>query len=231
MKSTKTSVQLRYDQRIRLVLIIALVLLGFYSCSVHAQGLFKREYLGISASFGTRSFSQNSSIQAIDNARYGHIGGSLGLVYGNEVLKTRLNVLGYYSSDNNNPRTQDIYESSVTTNFYPLDLIRNNRALVHPYVSAGFSRTSVKYYGTYVDGATMTGGDEPLLGKVLHYNLQTGVGIEMRLETDRDFMHFFLEGIMEKTLARSTSQEAFSQTAPGKITSFSLGIAFGRKRF
>ncbi len=231
MKNTKAFVQFRYDQRFRLILIIALVFLGIYSCTVQAQSPFKREYLGIVASFGSRSFSQNSSIQAIDNARYGHIGGNLGLVYGNEVLKTRLNVFGYYSSDNNNPRTQDIYESSVLTNFYPLEFMRTNRALIHPYVSAGFSRTSVKYYGTYIDGVTMAGSDEPLLGKVLHYNLLTGIGIEMRLETERDFMHFFFEGMMEKTLSRSTSQETFSQTTPENITSFNLGIAFGRKRF
>jgi hypothetical protein len=227
----KASAQFNFSNHIRLAMIVIMILLGIYSSTVKAQGFFKREYLGLVASFGNRSFTQNSSIKAIDNARYGHIGGSLGLVYGNEILKTRLNVLGYYCSDNNNPRTQDIYESSVTTNFYPLEFLRTSRALIHPYISAGFSRTNVKYYGTYLDGSYSTIGDEPLLGKVLHYNLLSGIGIEMRLETDRDFMHFFVEGVLENTVSRSTSQQAFNQTTPGGITSLNLGIAFGRKRF
>jgi hypothetical protein len=231
MKAMKTSVRLNSGYRVRLALIVTMIILGIYSSTVKAQGSLKREYLGLVASFGNRSFSQNSSIKAIDNERYGHIGGSLGLVYGNEILKTRLNILGYYSSDNNNPRTQDIYESSVTTNFYPMELLRTNRALIHPYISAGFSRTSVKYYGTYLDGTSLTRDEEPMLGKVLHYNVLAGVGIEMRLETDRDFMHFFLEGVMEKTLSRSTLQQAFNQTTPENITSFNIGVAFGRKRF
>lgn len=231
MKTMKTSALfINSGYRVRLVLIAALILLGIYSSTVKAQGS-RTNYLGLVASFGNRSFTQNSSIKAIDNARYGHIGGSLGLVYGNEILKTRVNVFGYYCSDNNNPRTQDIYESSVTTNFYPLEFLRTNRALIHPYISAGFSRTAVKYYGTYLDGSHKATGDEPLLAKVLHYNLQAGIGLEMRLETNRDFVHFFVEGTMEKTLSRNTSQQAFNQTAPGKIASFNLGVAFGRKRF
>ena len=231
MKTMKTPARLNSGYHVRLALIVTMIILGIYSSTVKAQGSLKREYLGLVASFGNRSFSQNSSIKAIDNERYGHVGGSLGLVYGNEILKTRLNILGYYSSDNNNPRTQDIYESSVTTNFYPMELLRTNRALIHPYISAGFSRTAVKYYGSYIEGINNTTSEEPLLAKVLHYNLLTGIGLEMRLESDRDFMHFFVEGTLEKTLSRNTAQQAFNKTAPEKITSFNIGVAFGRKRF
>jgi hypothetical protein len=229
MKTSTTFAQ--SNSRIRLALITLLTLLGIYSCSVQAQGSIKRKYLGLEASFGTRAFNLNSDIKALNNARLGHIGGSIGFVYGNEIIKTRIRTLGYFCPDNNNPRPQDIYESSLTTNFYPFEFVRTHNALFHPYITTGFSRTTTKYYGNYLNDGNWAGKEEPFLGKVIQYNVVGGLGVEMRLETDRDFVHLFLEGMFEKTLSRNSRQAAFEKTSATGITSFNIGVSFGRKRF
>jgi hypothetical protein len=216
------------DQYIKLVMIVLLTVLGAYSCSVHAQQA-KAKYLGLEGSFGDRSFTLASDIKKIDNLRGGHLGGSIGVVTGNEILKARLKA-GYYFSNSNNPHTQDIYETSGTVNFYPLEFIRKHPALFHPYISVGTSLSAIKYYGNYLSSDPYSGQDELYLGKIVQYKALGGIGVEMRLETERDFVHFFAEGQFEKSF-KSTQSEAFNNTTTHNITSFNVGVSFGRKKF
>ena len=93
MKTTITKRNLPRDKYLRAILFILLSLLGVYSCRLQAQtrGL---KYLGFETSFGTRYFSLNSNIQALNKFRLGHEGGSLGIVLGNERIKSRIQVAG-----------------------------------------------------------------------------------------------------------------------------------------
>lgn len=229
MKTKTISNRQEYkDRYIKLVMIVLLIILGVYSCSVHAQQS-KTRYLGLEGSFGNRSFTLSSNIAKIDNMQGGHLGGSIGVVTGNEILKTRLNV-GYYFSNSNNPHTQDIYETSGTVNFYPLEFIRKHPALFHPYISVGTSLSAIKYYGNYLSSDPYSGQDELYLGKMVQYKALGGIGLEMRLETNRDFVHFFAEGLFAKSF-KSTQSEAFNNTTSNNMTSFNVGVSFGRKKF
>jgi hypothetical protein len=216
------------DRYFKLIMIVLLTVLGAYSCTVHAQQA-KAKYFGLEGSFGDRSFTLHSNINKIDNLRGGHLGGSIGIVSGTELLKARLKA-GYYFSNSNNPHTQDIYETSGTINFYPLELIRNHPALFHPYIVVGTSLSAIKYYGNYLSSDPYSGRDELYLGKMVQYKALGGIGVEMRLETDRDFVHFFAEGFFEKGF-KSTHSEVFSNTNTTNITSFNVGVSFGHKKF
>lgn len=224
---TITDRQHHKERFIKIVMIALLAILGMYSCAVHAQ-VSQTKYFGMEGSFGDRSFTITSNIAKINNLRGGHLGGSLGVVTGNEIVKGRFKA-GYYFSNDNNPHTQDIYETSGTLNFYPLEFIRKHPALFHPYVSIGTNLTAVKYYGNYLSSDPYTGQDELFLGKMVQYKAVGGIGVEMRLETERDFVHFFAEGAFERPFKTSQSQ-AFRNTSLNKITSINIGVSFGRKK-
>jgi hypothetical protein len=226
---TITDGQRYKDRYFKIIMIVLLTMLGIYSCTVHAQQKMEIKYLGFEGSFGDRSMTLASNIKKIDNLRSGHFGGSIGVVTGNEILKTRVKA-GYYFSNSNNPHTQDIYETSGTFNFYPLEFIRKHPALFHPYLSVGTSLTAIKYYGNYLSIDPYSGKDELYVGKMVQYRALGGIGLEMRLETDRDFVHFFAEGIFEKTF-KSSQSEAFQGTTNNNISSVNVGVSFGRKKF
>ena len=225
---TVTDREQQKDRYFKLVMIALLTILGIYSCSVQAQKPMTK-YFGLEGSFGDRSFTLVSNIKQIDNLHGGHFGGSFGIVTGNEILKARLKA-GYYFSNSNNPHTQDIYETSGSVNFYPLEFLRKHPALFHPYVAVGTSLSAIKYYGNYLNTDPYNSQKENYLGKMVQYKALGGIGVEMRLETDRDFVHFFAEGFFEKSF-KSSQSEVFSNTTTNSLTAINVGVSFGRKKF
>lgn len=211
----------------KLILVMVVTILGVHSCSAQAQQMRLSKYLGAEASIGLRSFMLTSGITTIDGLRGCAKGGSLGLMLGNEQVKARFK-MGYYFSSDMNPRTQEVLESSGAINFYPLEFFRKREALVHPYLIVGSNRTSIKYTYTYLYNTPYTGEYDPQF-KIFQSSVVGGLGIEMRWESDRFFMHFFGEGTLEHIYSRSTQGQIFGKTSTQGITSINLGTSIGFK--
>ena len=171
------------EQQVRMVLVAMFILAGIYSCTVEAQSVRPIKYMGFQASFGVRSFVVNSNIEEINQMQAGHEGGTLGVVFGNEAVMARIGLAGIFYANANTPRTQHLFETSISTNLYPLAMGRNARQTgLHPYMTAGFSMDNVKFFGTYLDTKNTKTAYEPYLGKISQINVQGGVGLEYRIK-------------------------------------------------
>src|SRR5690349_21712906 len=127
----------RNGKLIRLFIITLVTLIGIYSSTVNAQSARRMKYMGFEVSFGVRSFQVNSNIKKIDGMKAGHEGGSLALVFGNDVLMARIQAAGVFYSNANTPHVQQMFETSATTNVYPFALLKNSSAKLRPYIKAG----------------------------------------------------------------------------------------------
>ena len=220
-----------YEVRVALILLLAL--LGIYSCTVQAQPLTPIKYVGLEASFGFRTFMVNSNIEKIDGMQAGQEGGSLGVVFGNDLLMTKLRAAGFFYSNANTPQVQQLFETAALVNFYPFELIRNNRAKVRPYITAGLSMDNVKFFGRYVDVSSVKKNNayDPYLGKLTQWNIHGGLGVEYSFPSVCDFIHLFAEVTMGTPIQSFASTNAFESTSIGRFTSMSAGVSFGLRKF
>lgn len=219
------------EQWIRLMIIVSLTVLGIYSCQVQAQPLKPIKYVGFEAAFGVRSFQVNSNLPQINGMQAGHEGGSLGVVFGNDLLKAKVRVAGFYYSNANTPRTQELFETAALVNFYPLTCMSNmsnKKAKLRPYITAGVSMDKIKFFGTYLADQKTTEAYEPLLGKLHQLNATAGIGLEYRLPCQLDFVHLFAEALYGAPVQSRASVQAFDGTSVKQFTSFSFGVSFGR---
>src|SRR5688572_11145238 len=69
-------------------------------------------YKGFVASFGTRSQTISSNISKIDQSNFFQTGGQVGLVFGNNIVRSKLGLLGYYVSSGNTKGNTDLYQSN-----------------------------------------------------------------------------------------------------------------------
>lgn len=210
-------------------ILIILIVLSAYSCVAQVQTLKSIKYLGLEGSFGSRSFSVRSNIKEINNMQTCQEGGSLGVAFGNELLKTRIKVAGYYYSNANTPRTQELFEVAASTNVYPLQWLGRNSKL-QPYITGGLSLDRIKFFGTYLDDRTFNRPYEPLLGKLYSVISNAGVGLEFQFPSAVDFIHLFAEATYGAPIHSSASVSEFSRTSIHHFTSFTFGLSFGRKR-
>ena len=218
------------EKRIRIIMIALLTLLGIYSYSAQAQSTKSIKYIGFQVSFGERLFQVSSNLKKIDQMQAGHEGGSLGIVFGNNQLKTRVSFAGVFYSNSNTPHTQQLFETAVMTNLYPLAVLtKYENATLQPYLTAGFSMNKTNFFGTYLDNQNIKSGDEPYLGKVSQVMAQGGVGLEYRLISRVDFIHLFAEAMVGSPI-QSNASDTFSETALKQFTSINVGICFGRRR-
>ena len=218
------------EQQVRMILMAVLILTGIYSVTLQAQSIRPVKYLGLEASFGVRSFVVNSNIEKINQMHAAHEGGTIGVVFGNELMKARIAMAGVYYSNANTPRTQQLFESAALVNFYPMAFMKNNKkAKLHPYLVAGFSITNIKFFGTYVDNQNSRMAYEPYLGKVSQVNVQGGIGLEYRLMSRFDFVHLFAQASYGAPV-QSKRSSAFSQTTIKQCSYISVGVSFGRHR-
>ena len=107
--------------------------------SVNAQGLRNSNYryVGFEANFGVKSSKLSSDLAALNNMNLVEEGGSVGLVMGNQLVKGRMQVAGFYYSNSTVKHTVNLVESSLGLNVYPLKFINKSRQAINPYVSGG----------------------------------------------------------------------------------------------
>src|SRR5690606_38985369 len=109
-------------------------------------------------------------------------GGSIGVVYGNEAVRTHVQLLGLYYSSSGVSRTVDQVTSGVNVNFYPLQLVTGRSLAFSPYILTGASYNNVRFLGHYLNNpdepVNYSTTREPYLGSVKGINAKAGIGLE-----------------------------------------------------
>ena len=220
------------DNQFKGVLIILLFIILSLKVLV-AQGQTAGTYKGFVASFGTRSIKVSSNIEKINQTNLMETGGSVGLIYGNNIIRTKLGVFGYYGSAGSVSGTTALYTSHLSLNFYPLQIFAARQFTLEPYISGWMSYDRYKFFGYYLNqepGQTnYSQAEAPYLGKIKQVNANIGLGLELRLKDDYDFIQFFTEVKYGHNLSEKASV-AFEQTSLKNQLHTVIGIAFGAIR-
>jgi len=217
-----------------LLILILFIFLTFQSLLSNAQAIrpgAKSIYRGLTASFGVRSVEIASNIEKIDRTNPMATGGQIGIMFGSRALRTRIGLLGYYSSTGNTAGTTDLYVSDIAVNYHPL---AGMNGVISPYLTGGLSYDRYSFFGYYLNqepGTTnYSQADTPFLGKIRQVNGSVGLGIEVRLKDDFDFVHLFSEARYFRNLSSSTQQTAFAETKLDQQLQVRVGISFGLVR-
>ena len=217
------------------IILFALLLLQSLLTKAQSRGDYSpKTYKGFVATFATRSLTVSSNIAAIHESNLLQTGGALGLILGNNFIRSQVGLIGYYTSSGNTAGGTDLYESNVSVDFYPLSWISGKSMTIEPYVTGGLNYDRYKFYGFYLNqepGTTnYSQATAPLLGKVKQLNATVGIGVEVRLKERFDFIHFFSEATYGHNLSTRTKDTAFSETTLQHQTQVVVGIAFGSIR-
>src|SRR5687768_12126162 len=120
--------------------IVSTLLVAFVGLTyTQAQGFRNSQYryFGLEANFGVKTSALTSDVEAINNMRLVEEGGSIGLVMGNQVVKGRMQIAGFYYSNSSVKQTVNMIESSLQANVYPLKFINKSKQSINPYFSGG----------------------------------------------------------------------------------------------
>ena len=215
------------------IVILALFTgLTLRSCTVDAQSLKPIRYKGLSANFGVRSFSLISDIKELNNMKVTEEGGNIGVVFGNELLRARVQVAGFYYSSANVCRTVNLFETAGVLTLYPLQFGRTKKLNVEPYLTAGGGYNSIRFFGFYLDKDkphNYSGEKEPYLGSVNQVMATVGAGLTWKIinEPNFNFAHLNAEVRYATPLSQGSASEAFRNTTTKEHLAVSVGIAFG----
>jgi hypothetical protein len=191
-------------------------------------------YKGFVASFATRTAAVSSNIAQINGSNLTQSGGQAGLVYGNRIVKTNIGLLGYYSSVGKSAGTTDVFTSNVAVNFYPLSLLSDRNFLIEPYFTGGLDYDRYKFYGFYLNQEpgqlNYSQAEAPFLGKIKQVNATGGVGIQVKLKDQFDFIHVFSELRIGRNLSSKTGDQAFAGTQINNARQLVIGVSFGGYR-
>ncbi|ELR72457.1 hypothetical protein C900_01540 [Fulvivirga imtechensis AK7] len=230
------------------VFLLTLLALTFYA---NAQGLSSSQdvssdirveeennsifkYRGIEASLGTRHLFLESDIPEISNLEVLQEGGNAAFTFGNSYSRITLRLIGLYYSAASISRTIDMLEMELSSNIYAFKAMHIPSDRFDFYFLTGVSNQLLRFYGHYIDKADRAeskgaAGREPYLGRISMINLNLGVGIEYKIERERDFVHVFLEGKSGFPLSTVADTEAFDNTRIEDIYALNIGVRFGRK--
>jgi hypothetical protein len=214
--------------------ILIVTLLAFAGLgSVKAQEFRNSQYryFGLEANFGMKTSALESDVEAINNMSLAEEGGSIGLVLGNQAVKGRMQVAGFYYSNSSVKHTVNMVESALQLNVYPLKFINKSRQALNPYVSGGVDYSTLKFFGYYnnPEGAkkiNYSSSSAPFIGKIASTRGTVGAGIEWRLAQVSDFVHLFAEAKYSFAMAQD-ADEFFKNTKVSNSTSINIGVSFG----
>ena len=229
--------RIRDNQFKALFFVILFIVLILKTMMADAQSFqFKSEnpYKGFVANFGMRSFKITSNIEKINQSSLLQGGGQIGLVFGNSIFRSKIGLLGYYSTAGNTAGTVDLYESNASVNFYPLSWISKKSTMVEPYITAGLDYDQFKFYGYYLNQEpgqiNYSQTEAPYLGKMKQVNATVGMGIEVKLMDRYDFVHLFSEIRYGHNISAKAKNAEFTNTEISNQTQIILGISFGAHR-
>jgi hypothetical protein len=186
-------------------------------------------YFGFEVHFGAKTTRIVSDFMSIHNMDVLDEGGTLGLLFGNEVVKTRLQMAGFYYSSSRVRHTVNIVTSGMMINVYPLRFLSNSRQALNPYVSTGLEYNFIKfegYYATLDKKINYSRSAAPYIGKIASIYGTAGVGIEWRLPRMYDFVHIFAE-FRYSWVGNREADELLKNTSVCNVTSMNAGVSFG----
>lgn len=217
-----------------IILFIVLMLQTLITGAQPLEQVDQNLYRGFVASFGIRSIDLSSNIEQIDQTSLLQAGGHVGLIFGNSIVRSKIGLLGYYSSTGNTAGTTDLYESNVVVNFYPLSWLVRKSFAVEPYMTGGLDYNLYKFYGHYINQdsrqTNYSQAEAPYIGKIKQLNATIGTGIEVKFTCADSFVHLFSEVRCGENLSSRTSNTALSNTKINNQTQVILGISFGAHR-
>lgn len=189
---------------------------------------------GIEASIGMRQFTLKSDVPELSNLQVLEEGGSAAFVCGNSYSRLVVRVAGLYYSNSSTRRTIDLLEMEINSNIYILKALNIPAKKVDAYVLAGISNQHMKFFGHYIDKSNRAekkgaAGREPYLGRINTTNINLGIGIEYKMQAERDFVHIFVEAKTHFELASSTDVTPLENTSIGDFYGVNLGVRFGRR--
>lgn len=192
------------------------------------------KYRGIEAALGSRHFLLQSDIPELKDLMVNEEGGSAAFIFGNNYSRIVARVAGLYYSNSTTNRTIDLFEMELNSNLYILKALQLPAKKIDAYVLTGIGNQHIKFYGHYIDkneraNKSSAAGREPYLGKITTTNINVGIGIEYKMEADRDFIHFFAEGKTRFHLNSSADADAFANTSTEDFYAVNVGVRFGRR--
>lgn len=196
---------------------------------VHGQST---NYLGMQAGFGARYFTIESNIPRIDHLATIKGGGSIGGIFGTSAIKVPVAV-GLYFQNINALQSIDLLSLQSGVNISWLHLMGLKNSMVDVYSTTGLDFQRFTFMGTYIEPSE---GEvrrlvlgEPLLGSQNILNANIGVGVEIRLIDEYDFLHLFVE--TNKMIPLMTiSSSSFRDTSITNVASINFGVRVGRIR-
>lgn len=226
--------RIQENQLKALFLIILFIVLGIQALMAQPfQRANAPVYRGFFASFGTRAVNVSSDIAKIDGTNLTEAGGQVGLTFGNRMVRSKIGLIGYYSSTGTTAGTTDLYASNVSANIYPLSMLSDREFLVEPYLTGGVAYDRFKFFGYYLNqepGITnYSRGEAPFLGRIKQVNATAGAGIEVKLMNDYSFIHLFSEVRFGRNLSAKSTDVAFDRTTLKDQMQLSVGISFGAR--
>ncbi|UII33818.1 hypothetical protein LVD17_08315 [Fulvivirga ulvae] len=190
---------------------------------------------GIEASFGMRNFTLESDVTELDRLNVFEEGGSAAFIFGNTYSRIVARLAGLYYSNSATKRTIDLFEVEINSNVYLLKALQLPAKKADAYVMAGLNNQSMKFYGHYIEEADRVEkqrgvGREPFLGSINTTNINIGIGLEYRIQAERDFVHFFAEAKTGIQLRASANIKRLENTSIEKPYAVNMGVRFGRRK-
>jgi len=213
-------------------LLIAALMILVISSSFAQNTKYKSQnniYVGIEGSFGARSFTTESNIPQLNNLTTVKAGGSIGLIVGTPVVKFPVSI-GLYYQALQETRTIDLFTAQSGINVSLLRLLGVKKSPVDIYTLANVDFQSFTFMGTYVDLAEGQSRKEilgeQLLGRKSMVNGNVGLGIEVHLRDDFNFIHLFAETSKSYSLM-SNATDLFNNTNITNNMAVNIGIRVG----
>jgi hypothetical protein len=212
--------------------LLIIIMIGLSTSRSDAQLVkrFVRKYdVGLESNFGVRLLRITSNVSEINNLNLVEEGGSIGIVASLKPISIRLRH-GYYYSSSSVASSIDLIRSGVALNFYPLQLAKETKSRVQPYVALGVHRNVFKMYGHYhpdVPPGNFSTSEAPFLGKIVSTAAGMGLGIEYVVKGPNHFVKIFTETTKGTVRGRTKTNEFFSQTQVRNRANVNIGVAFG----
>lgn len=144
MKTTLTS---KPTRKTLLLSVIFLVL----TCTASAQYSGRpspRQYIGIESFAGARTFGMRSNAPELNGLSVNLKGFNAGMLGGTEAFIGKLRY-GIYKSSQLTRQRVDMQEAGLSTNIFPLYLLKKKSKLVKPYSVIGLEYNQLKLYGNF----------------------------------------------------------------------------------
>ncbi|HEX5170856.1 MAG TPA: hypothetical protein VFW11_16895 [Cyclobacteriaceae bacterium] len=227
------------------ILLVLFVVLGFHSIIVkgqtspstrkqnvrmsHFSGRLGTRLKGLSGSYGIRVFTLQSNIPALNHLSVLQEGGHAGLFFGNHIWRTKVGLMGFFYSASRVPRTINVFETEIAQNFYPLN--RGNKTkMIEPYLAGGLVYNNIRFKGHYnrkSNEPINMSAPEPFVGAIHKIDLSVGMGLEVGLLNNLQFVHFFTETKYGINLYQAAAANALQATSVSNQFMVTMGMRFG----